>query len=66
MENLENCFLTQFVTEPTFQNEQNKESKNTLDLVIGDCPERISDIIRHFAPLGSMNKTNHVLKWSLN
>ena len=66
VDTLEDSFLTQFVTEPTFQSDDNIEPVNTLDLVIGDCPERISDEICHFPPLGTIKMAHHVLKWSLN
>ena len=66
VDTLEDSFLTQFVTEPTFQSDDNIEPLNTLDLVIGDCPERISDEISHFPPLGTIKMAHHVLKWSLN
>ena len=38
IDTLDDCFLTQFVVEPTFQTDDSS-SKNILDLVISDCPK---------------------------
>ena len=59
--NLADSFLTQFVTEQTFQLDENT-CNNILDLVISESDDRIDEII-HLPPVTSLKKSHHVLKW---
>ena len=62
-DNLNDAFLTQFFTKPTFQIDE-YTANNTLDLIISESADRIDDI-NHYPPLTSLKKAHHVLKWDL-
>ena len=57
---LDECFLTQCVSEPTFQ-KANHQSYNILDLVITNDRNRINSI-NHADPLGESNQGHHLLR----
>jgi hypothetical protein len=57
VDTLANSYLTQFVSNPTFQTDHNTSS-NILDLVIADSSDRI-DEITHYPSF-----SHQVLKWS--
>nr|XP_047141317.1 uncharacterized protein LOC124816251 [Hydra vulgaris] len=60
--NLNDNFLTQNVTKPTFNSGTLSEGK-TLDLILTDAPERIS-IIGYNPPLSNLNNAHKVLYWN--
>ena len=62
LEVLDDCFYTQNVRDPTFQVSRH-DSKNVLDLVITECPERIYNIT-HGPPLGLLERGHHSLTWN--
>ncbi len=62
IECLEDCFLYQCVSEPTFQ-KASYESENVLDLIITNDKNKISSIV-HTAPLGNVVQGHHLLKCS--
>ncbi|XP_065671811.1 uncharacterized protein LOC136089683 [Hydra vulgaris] len=58
--NLEECFLFQYVCEPTFR-KASYESSNILDLIITIIKEKIISIT-HSAPLGNVKQGHQLLK----
>ncbi|XP_047141054.1 uncharacterized protein LOC124816078 [Hydra vulgaris] len=56
---LSDAYLTQFVTDPTFQADE-ITSTSTLDLIIAECNEKIKEIF-HLPPLANLKKGHHVL-----
>ncbi|XP_065679753.1 uncharacterized protein LOC136094094 [Hydra vulgaris] len=63
LDNLNDNFLTQNVTKPTFNSGTLSEG-NTLDLILTDAPERIS-IIGYNPPLSNLNNAHQILPISL-
>ncbi|XP_065682372.1 uncharacterized protein LOC136095565 [Hydra vulgaris] len=62
LDNLNDNFLTQNVTKPTFNSGTLSEG-NTLDLILTDAPERIS-IIGYNPPLSNLNNAHQILYWN--
>ena len=68
IETLDDCALTQCITEPTFgrtapsEIDTNLTEGNILDLLLTCSPERIFSI-RHEAPLGDLKCAHDVLTW---
>jgi hypothetical protein len=62
---LQDNFLTQLVTFPTFRNSYSEKPKNTLDLVITDEPDRVISLDQE-EPLGytAMGRAHFPLRWT--
>ena len=60
---LDDCFMSQCISEPTFHRGTNGSYGSVLDLIITDAEDRIRDI-EILPPLGCIQSAHSVLKWS--
>ena len=64
IDTVQNSALTQHVYFPTFL-QANGTSTNTLDLIMTECPHRISEI-KSSQPLGAANQGHLTINWNFN
>ena len=64
LKNIEDLSLIQHVNFPTFKQTDNR-LKNTLDYIISEAPERVSNLIC-LPPLGDTEQGHLILSWSYN
>ena len=62
LELIDDCFLSQCISEPTFYNGADDSIGSVLDLILTDRQERILEVI-YSAPLGAINKAHVGISW---
>lgn len=61
---LDNCFVSQCVFEPTFQNAADVTGGSILDFILTDSAERVLDVVLS-PPIGRIQMAHAVINWKL-